>query len=181
MGIFESMEDEYMRKRAADVKDVGRKILGNLLGNIDESQRNLDKDTIIISYDLTPFDTAQLDRTKVIGFVTDIGGRTSHSAIMARTLEIPAVVGLNDITSIVKNGDTIIVDGNKEEVIINPDKFTIDEYTDKKKAFEKEKAELKKLINLKTVSKSGKYIEICGNTGKAKDIDQVLQNGGEKS
>ena len=179
MGIFKSMEDEYMRERAADVKDVGRRILDNLLGNIDESQGSLDKDTIIVSYDLTPSDTAQLDRSKVIGFVTDIGGRTSHSAIMARTLEIPAVVGLNDITSSVKNGDNIIVDGIKGEVIINPDKSTIEEYTKRKEAFENEKAELKKLIDVKTVTKGGKHVEVCGNIGKAKDIDQVLENGGE--
>ncbi|KGN02659.1 phosphoenolpyruvate-protein phosphotransferase [Clostridium novyi A str. 4570] len=179
MGIFKSMEDEYMRERAADVKDVGRRILDNLLGNIDESQGSLDKDTIIVSYDLTPSDTAQLDRSKVIGFVTDIGGRTSHSAIMARTLEIPAVVGLNDITSSVKNGDNIIVDGIKGEVIINPDKSIIEEYTKRKEVFENEKAELKKLIDVKTVTKGGKHVEVCGNIGKAKDIDQVLENGGE--
>ncbi|KEH90170.1 phosphoenolpyruvate-protein phosphotransferase [Clostridium novyi A str. 4540] len=179
MDIFKSMEDEYMRERAADVKDVGKRILDNLLGNIDESQGILDKDTIIVSYDLTPSDTAQLDRSKVIGFVTDIGGRTSHSAIMARTLEIPAVVGLNDITSSVKNGDNIIVDGIKGEVIINPDKSTIEEYTKRKEAFENEKAELKKLIDVKTVTKGGKHVEVCGNIGKAKDIDQVLENGGE--
>lgn len=179
MGIFESMEDEYMKERVADVKDVGNRILNNLLGNGENEEVNLKENTIIVAHDLTPSDTAQIDKSKVIGFVTNIGGRTSHSSIMARTLEIPAVVGLKDITRNVKNGDVIIIDGNKGEVIINPDMAVIDKYANKKLEFEMEKQELKKLINIKTVTKGGKHIEVCGNIGKAEDIDKVLQNGGD--
>ncbi|KOA73477.1 phosphoenolpyruvate-protein phosphotransferase [Clostridium botulinum] len=179
IGIFESMEDEYMKERAADVKDVGNRILNNLLGNGENQESNLKENTIIVAHDLTPSDTAQIDKSKVIGFITNIGGRTSHSSIMARTLEIPAVVGLKNITHDVKNGDVIIIDGNKGEVIINPDISVIDEYANKKLEFEKEKQELKKLMDVETVTKDGKYIEVCGNIGKAKDIDQVLENGGD--
>ncbi|MFU0824263.1 phosphoenolpyruvate--protein phosphotransferase [Clostridium sp.] len=179
MGIFASMEDEYMRERAADVKDVGNRILANLSGNGADDLENLKENTIIVAHDLTPSDTAQLDRNKVIGFVTNIGGRTSHSAIMARTLEIPAVVGLKDITEIVKNGDTLIVDGEEGVVLINPDEATMAKYKEKKAAYEKEREELKKLISVKTVTKAGKHVEVVGNIGKPQDIHQVLENGGD--
>jgi phosphotransferase system enzyme I (PtsI) len=177
--IFEGMEDEYMKERGADVKDVGKRVIANLSGNADGGMENLEENTVIVAHDLTPSDTAQLDKTKVIGFLTNIGGRTSHSAIMARTLEIPAVVGLNDITESVKNGDFIIVDGAEGFAIINPDEATVKEYTEKKKKYEEEKEELKKLINHETVTKAGKRVEVSGNIGKAKDVDTVLANGGD--
>ena len=131
------------------------------------------------AYMRTPSDTAQLDRSKVCGFLTNIGGRTSHSAIMARTLEIPAVVGLGDITTTVKNGDLVIVDGIEGIAIINPSEEVVAEYKAKKEAFAAEQEELKKLIEVKTVTKSGKRVEVCGNIGKPEDIDQVLANGGD--
>lgn len=177
--IFEDMEDAYMKERGADVKDVGKRILANLSGNADGGMDSIGKNTVIVSHDLTPSDTAQLDKSKVIGFLTNVGGRTSHSAIMARTLEIPAVVGLNNITSSVKNGDLIIVDGTEGITIINPDEATVKEYTEKKKKYETEKEELKKLINHKTVTKAGKRVEVCGNIGKAEDIETVIANGGD--
>ncbi|MDS1003728.1 phosphoenolpyruvate--protein phosphotransferase [Clostridium sporogenes] len=177
--IFAAMEDEYMRERGADIKDVGKRIMLNLMGKSSNSIDDLDKDTIIVAQDLTPSDTAQLDKEKVIAFLTNIGGRTSHSAIMARTLEIPAIVGMKDITESVKNGDVVIVDGIEGVVIINPDKDTINKYEESKKAFLKEKEELKKLINVETITKSGKRVEVCGNIGKPQDVHQVLENGGE--
>ncbi len=177
--IFEAMEDAYMKERGADVKDVGKRILDNLSGNADGGMDSIEKNTVIVSHDLTPSDTAQLDKSKVIGFLTNIGGRTSHSAIMARTLEIPAVVGLNSITDSVKNGDLIIVDGTEGIAIINPDQATVKEYSEKKKKFEEEKEELKKLIDHKTVTKAGKRVEVCGNIGKAKDVETVIANGGD--
>jgi phosphotransferase system enzyme I (PtsI) len=177
--IFESMEDEYMKERGADVKDVGKRVIANLCGNADGGMGNLEENTVVVAHDLTPSDTAQLDKSKVIGFLTNIGGRTSHSAIMARTLEIPAVVGLNDITENVKNGDLIIVDGTEGFAIINPDEVTVKEYTEKKKKYEEEKEELKKLIDHETVTKAGKRVEVCGNIGKAKDVEAVLANGGD--
>ncbi|APF26808.1 phosphoenolpyruvate-protein phosphotransferase [Clostridium sporogenes] len=177
--IFASMEDEYMRERGADIKDVGKRIMLNIMGKSVNSMDDLDKDTIIVAQDLTPSDTAQLDKDKVIAFLTNIGGRTSHSAIMARTLEIPAIVGMKDITESVKNDDVVIVDGTEGVVIINPDKETIEKYEKSKESFLKEKEELKKLINVETVTKAGKRVEVCGNIGKPQDVHQVLENGGE--
>ena len=179
IGIFEAMDDEYMRERGSDIKDVWKRILQNLLGKSSADMKNLNENTIIIAHDLTPSDTAQLDKKKVVSFLTNIGGRTSHSAIMARTLEIPAVVGLGDITESVKNGDTIIVDGIEGIVIINPDDETMKIYKEKKHNFEEEKKELKKLLGIKTITKAGKRIEIAGNIGKPEDVHQVLENGGE--
>lgn len=178
-GIFEAMEDEYMRERGADVKDVSKRILANLVGKISADSEEMAANTIVVAHDLTPSDTAQLDKSKVIAFLTNIGGRTSHSAIMARTLEIPAVVGLNDITTSVKNGDTVVVDGNEGTVIINPDENTVKEYEAKREYYEKEKEELKKLISVKAVTKAGKRVEVAGNIGKPQDVHQVLENGGD--
>lgn len=177
--IFHSIEDEYMRERAVDVKDVGDRVLSNLLGEFTYDLNGLKENTIIAAHDLTPSDTAQLDKSKVIGFMTDVGGKTSHSAIMARTLEIPAVVGLIDITKNVKNGDTVILDGEEGIVLVNPDKATIAKYTKKKEALKKKSEEFKKLINLPTVTKGGKQVKVVGNIGKPEDIHKVLENGGD--
>ena len=179
LAIFEEIEDEYLRERASDIKDVSHRILCNLVGRKPEEFSLTINNAVIVSHDLTPSDTAQLDKSKTIAFLTDIGGKTSHTAIMARTLEIPAVVGLKDISTTVKNGDTVIVDGVEGIVIINPDDKTIKEYTAKKAAFEKEKEELKKFTKVITVSKKGKRIEVAGNIGKAEDVLKVIENGGE--
>ncbi|QAT41342.1 phosphoenolpyruvate--protein phosphotransferase [Clostridium sp. JN-9] len=178
-GIFASMKDEYMRERGADVKDVGHRILANLVGKNPDGLANLPENTVVVAHDLTPSDTAQLDKNKVIAFLTNVGGRTSHSAIMSRTLEIPAIVGMNDITKSVKNGDKIIVDGIEGVAIVNPDEATLKEYMNKKEAYEKEKEELKKLIKVKTVTKAGKHVEVAGNIGKPIDVLKVIENGGD--
>ena len=177
--IFESMDNEYMKERAADIKDVSKRIISNLAGKGGDAFAVTEANTIIVAHDLTPSDTAQLDRSKVVGFLTNIGGRTSHSAIMARTLEIPAIVGLKDITTSVKNGDTVIVDGIEGICIINPEQSVLDEYMAKRENFIKEQEELKKLIDVKTVTKSGKRIEVCGNIGSPADAEAVLANGGD--
>ncbi|AYE34591.1 phosphoenolpyruvate--protein phosphotransferase [Clostridium septicum] len=177
--IFESMEDEYMRERAADIKDVSKRIISNLAGRGGDAFAITEENTIVVAHDLTPSDTAQLDRSKVVGFLTNIGGRTSHSAIMARTLEIPAIVGLKDITTSVKNGDFVIVDGIEGVCIINPEQSVVDEYTAKRENFLKEQEELKKLIDVKTVTKSGKRVEVCGNIGSPADAEAVVANGGD--
>lgn len=179
VSIFDSMEDEYMKERAADVKDVGNRILNNLLGKSMNDIGELNNNTVIVAHDLTPSDTAELDKSKVIAFLTNIGGRTSHSAIMARTLEIPAIVGMGDITDTVKNGDFIIVDGIEGIVIINPTEEQINEYNLRKVRFEAEKEELKKLANVETKTKAGRRIEVVGNIGKPEDVHKVLENGGE--
>lgn len=179
VSIFESMDDAYMRERAADIKDVSKRIIANLAGKGGDAFAITENNTIVVAHDLTPSDTAQLDRSKVVAFLTNIGGRTSHSAIMARTLEIPAVVGLKDITEVAKTGDMVIVDGIEGIAIVNPDEATIKEYTAKKEKFEAEQEELKKLINVKTTTKSGKRIEVCGNIGKPEDVKAVIENGGD--
>ena len=179
VAIFESMDNEYMRERAADIKDVSKRIIANFAGKGGDAFAITENNTIVVAHDLTPSDTAGLDRTKVVGFITDIGGRTSHAAIMARTLEIPAVLGLGDITTCVKTGDTVIVDGITGDVIINPSEEVLAEYKAKKQKFQEEQEELKKLIDVKTTTKSGRRIEICGNIGKPEDVRSVLANGGD--
>ena len=179
VAIFESMDNEYMRERAADIKDVSKRILSNFAGKGGDAFAITENNTIVVAHDLTPSDTAGLDRTKVVGFITNIGGRTSHAAIMARTLEIPAVLGLGDITTAVKTGDAVIVDGITGDVIINPSEEVLAEYREKKAKFQAEQEELKKLIDVKTTTKSGRRIEVCGNIGKPEDVLGVLANGGD--
>ena len=179
VSIFDSMEDAYMKERAADIKDVSKRIISNLAGKGGDELAITEANTVVVAHDLTPSDTAGLDRSKVIGFITDIGGRTSHAAIMARTLEIPAVLGLGDITKCVKNGDFIIVDGIEGDVIINPSEEQKAQYKEKAEKFAKEQEELKKLIEVKTTTKSGKRIEVCGNIGKPEDVLSVIANGGD--
>lgn len=179
VAIFDAMEDAYMKERAADIKDVSKRIISNLAGKGGDAFAITEDNTVVVAHDLTPSDTAQLDRTKVIGFMTDIGGRTSHAAIMARTLEIPAVLGLGDITESVKTGDTVILDGITGDVIVNPTEEQIAEYQAKKEKFTAEQEELKKLIDVKTTTKSGKRVEVCGNIGKPEDVLGVIANGGD--
>jgi phosphotransferase system enzyme I (PtsI) len=179
VAIFESMDNEYMRERAADIKDVSKRILSNFAGKGGEAFAITESNTVVVAHDLTPSDTAGLDRTKVVGFITNIGGRTSHAAIMARTLEIPAVLGVGDITTCVKTGDMIILDGITGDVIINPSEEVVAEYRAKKEKFQAEQEELKKLIGVKTTTKSGRRIEVCGNIGKPEDVLGILANGGD--
>ena len=177
--IFESMDNAYMRERAADLKDVSNRIIANVAGVAVNPFENAKENTVVVAHDLTPSDTAQLDRSKVVGFLTNIGGRTSHSAIMARTLEIPAIVGLGDVTEVVNDGDVVILDGIEGIAIVNPAEDVIAQYVAKKEAFAAEQEELKKLIDVKTVTKSGTRVEVCGNIGKPEDVDQVMANGGD--
>ena len=179
VGIFESMDNEYMRERAADIKDVGQRILMNLLGKELPNLAKLKEPVVIVAHDLTPSDTAQLDRENVLGFVTDIGGRTSHSAIMARTMEIPAVVGLKNITQQIKSGDMLVFDGEEGLVLVNPEKSVIDQYTRKGVQLLEEKQELLKLVHSDTVSKDGKKVELGGNIGNPKDAQKAHESGAE--
>ena len=180
ISIFEGMEDNpYMQERAADIKDVRKRVLAHLLGVKLPSPSTIDEEVIVIAHDLTPSDTAQLNRKYVKAFVTDIGGRTSHSAIMARSLEIPAIVGSKDITTRVVEGDEIIVDGLEGQVFIKPDAETINTYSVKAEEFENQKAEWEKLKEEDTVTADGKHIELAANIGTPKDLDGVHNNGAE--
>ncbi len=176
--LFEAIDDPYLRERAADIRDVSKRLMANVAGHTMGLEVS-EPETIVVAHDLTPSDTAQLDPEKVVGFLTDTGGRTSHSAIMARTLEIPAVVGLKDITSCVKNGDTLIIDGIEGIAIINPDETTLKVYREKQSCFKANQKELAKLKDVQVVTKQGKRVEVCGNIGKPEDVLQVLANGGE--
>ena len=177
--IFESMDNDYMRERAADIKDVSRRLLANLLGKPLPNPALIDEEVVIIADDLTPSDTAQLNKNLVRGFATNIGGRTSHSAIMARSLEIPAVVACKTITEEVKDGDLIVLDGIEGTVMINPDEATVKEYETKRAEFIAYKEELKKLVNEKTITTDGHQVELVANIGSAKDLAGVKENGGE--
>ena len=177
--MFESMDNEYMKERAADIRDVTKRVLAHLLGVQIPNPSTISEEVIVVAQDLTPSDTAQLNRKFVKAFTTDIGGRTSHSAIMARSMEIPAVVGTKEATAIIQNGDIIIVDGLDGQVHINPTPELIAQYEQKAKAYEEQKAEWAKLVNEKTVSKDGHHVELVANIGTPKDIKGVIDNGGE--
>ena len=177
--MFESMDNEYMKERAADIRDVTKRVLAHLLGVHLSNPSLISEEVVIIAEDLTPSDTAQLNRQFVKGFTTDIGGRTSHSAIMARSMEIPAVVGTKDITDQVQNGTMIIVDGIDGHIIIDPTQEEIAEYEQKQQKYDAQKKEWAKLVAEPTVSADGQHVELAANIGTPNDVKGVLANGGE--
>ena len=178
--IFKGMEDNpYMQERAADIKDVTDRLVAHLLGVKIPDLSTIDEEVVVVAYDLTPSDTAQLNRQFVKGFATDIGGRTSHSAIMSRSLEIAAVVGTGNVSKEINDGDTVIVDGLNGNVIVNPDDATIAEYEKIAVDFLDRKAEWEKLKDAETLTKDGKKFEIAANIGTPKDLEGVHSNGAE--
>lgn len=180
IGMFEAMDDNaYMQERAADIRDVAKRILAHLLGVTLPNPSMINEEVIVVAHDLTPSDTAQLDRTYVKAFVTDIGGRTSHSAIMSRSLEIPAIVGTKEITDKVKAGDILAVNGIIGDVIIDPTDAEKSEFEAEAKAYADQKAEWDKLKNAETVTADGKHVELAANIGTPKDLEGVHKNGGE--
>ncbi|GGC76198.1 phosphoenolpyruvate--protein phosphotransferase [Enterococcus wangshanyuanii] len=180
IGMFEAMDDNaYMQERAADIRDVAKRILAHLLGVTLPNPSMINEEVVVVAHDLTPSDTAQLDRTYVKAFVTDIGGRTSHSAIMARSLEIPAIVGTKEITSKVKEGDILAVNGIDGDVIVHPTDAEKADFEAKGKAYADLKAEWDKLKHAETVTADGKHIELAANIGTPKDLEGVHNNGGE--
>lgn len=178
--IFESMTDnEYMKERAADIRDVSKRIMAHLLGKNLPNPAAIDHEVVVVAHDLTPSDTAQLNKDYVKGFVTDIGGRTAHSAIMARSLELPAVVGTDSITSDIKDGQLLVVDGLDGLAVIEPSDEEVADYKKKGEAFLKQKAEWKKLKDAPSVTKDGKHFTIAANIGTPDDMAGVLENGAE--
>ncbi|PLS06371.1 phosphoenolpyruvate--protein phosphotransferase [Neobacillus cucumis] len=177
--MFEQMDNEYMKERAADIRDVTKRVLAHLLGVQLVNPSMISEEVIIVAEDLTPSDTAQLNRNFVKGFTTNIGGRTSHSAIMARSMEIPAVVGTKTATEEINNGDLVIVDGLKGEVHINPTPELVDEYHKVHEEYEVQKAEWAKLVNEPTVSADDHHVELAANIGTPNDLKGVIENGGE--
>lgn len=179
ISMFENMKSAYLQERAADMRDVTKRILSRLLKVKTVDLAAISQEVIVVAGDLTPSDTAQLNRSFVRGFTTNTGGRTSHSAIMARSLEIPAVVGTKDITRQVKDGDLIILDGTEGAVIIGPDDETVAAYRSKQARYEAQRAEWARLRNEPTVTADGCRVELAANIGTPADVPGVLSNGGE--
>lgn len=179
ISLFEQMDNDYMRERAADIRDVTKRVLAYLLGVNFFQPGSLTEEVIIVAEDLTPSDTAQLDRRYVKGFVTDIGGRTSHSAIMARSLEIPAVVGTQTITSAVTPSTLVILDGHEGVVILDPSEEEIAFYTKKQAEYAEQKAELEKLVHVPTITADQHHVELAANIGSPADVAGALANGAE--
>lgn len=179
VAMFESMDNEYMRERAADIKDVTNRVLRHILGIKVVDLAGLDEEVVLIAHDLTPSDTATMNKNMVLGFLTDIGGRTSHTAIMARTLEIAAVVGLNDITKKVKDGDYIVFNGDTGEVIVNPDEETKAKYASLKEQFEEYRKSLELLKGQASITTDGRHVELAGNIGSPNDVEGLIKNDAE--
>jgi phosphotransferase system enzyme I (PtsI) len=172
-------DDPYIKERAADIIDVGEGLIRNLGGDFVDEFVNLPENTIIVAHDLKPSDTAKIDKNKVVAFVIEIGGQTSHTAILARSMNITSVIGATGMTAAVKTGETIIVDGVRGEVIINHDKATLETYLQKKREYESHINELKSLLNTPAVTKSGKRILLAANIGSVSDVDFALENGAD--
>lgn len=177
--LFNSMDNEYIRERAADIKDVTLRVIRILQGLKTLDLSAISSPVILVAKDLTPSDTAQLNKKMILGFVTDIGGRTSHSAIMARTMEIPAVVGTGKAFESLEDGQTILINGQTGVVIMNPDQATILENEAKIKAIHQEKERLLFYLNQTTKTRDGHHVDLAANIGKPKDAEGALENGAE--
>lgn len=179
IGIFQNMDNEYFKERALDIQDIGNRIIKNLMGKDECSLAHLDNNVILVAKELTPSDTLSMDKDKVMGIVTETGGKTSHTAIIARTLSIPAVTGIKKITDLVNNGQQIIIDGTKGKIIIEPEKQQIQEY---ERLIEKHKTELlqeKSLIGYDTLTKDGYRLKLYCNIASVNDVKDVMENDGE--
>ena len=175
--MISKLDDPYLRERAADLQDIGKRWVKNLLGIRIKDLSDLEPNTVVVTYDLTPSDTAQLDLENCVGFLTEVGGKTAHSAIMARSLELPAVVGIKGVLNEVKEGETVIMDGEEGELFLDPSPELIAEYVAKKEKLAAEKEELKKLISEEAVTTDGRKVDIWGNIGSPNDVDAVIASG----
>lgn len=177
---FEAIDDEYMRARALDVKDIANRIIRNLIGETEVDISFIKEETIILAHDLTPSDTARIGNAPIVGFATEIGGKTSHSAFIAASMNIPAVTALGDgLIDEVSNGDLILIDGKDGVLIINPDDVAIKEFDTKKQKYQKEINILSSYKDQLCKTKDGTRIVIEGNIGNPQDVDRVIENGGE--
>lgn len=179
VAIFEAMDNEYIRERAADIKDVTVRVLRHIQGVKAASLTEISEEVVVVAKDLTPSDTAQLDKNLVQGFITNVGGRTSHSAIMARTLEIPAVVGTNDGFEQLSDGQLVMLNGATGEVIPDPTEAEIADYKAKAEEIVKQKALWAQYKDKKTVTADGVHVDLAANIGQPEDVEGVLNNGGE--
>lgn len=179
VSLFENIEDEYLKARAVDLKDVSKRLLRVLLGIKSTDLSTIDEKSIIVAEDLTPSDTAQMNKEMVVGIVTELGGRTSHTSIIARTLEIPAIAGVKDITKLTNHGDHMIINGDSGEIILNPSMDEIARYEERSRELADFRSKLSTMKDKESLSKDGHKVEIAGNIGTPKDIDKVIENGGE--
>ncbi len=175
--MISQLDDPYLRERAADLQDIGKRWLKNLLEIKINDLSNLDPGTVVVTEDLTPSDTAQLDLENCVGFITEIGGKTAHSAIMARSLELPAVVGVKGVLGEVEDGEVVVMDGETGEIFLEPSEKLVEEYKVKQEQIRLEKEELKKLIHEEAVTLDGRKVDIWGNIGSPNDVDAVIESG----
>jgi len=177
--VMEKMENKYFRERAKDIRDVSERLIRHILHKQKPDLSSLPYPAIVVARDLTPSDTASLDKENILGFITEMGGVTSHTAILAEALGIPAVVGARGIIETVKDKNMVILDGRDGEVIVEPDEETLKYYREEMKRLEEEKEELEKIKFLEAVTREGKRIEVSANIGKPEDADIALQEGAE--
>ncbi len=176
---LEELDDEYLKERAADVRDIGKRLLQNILGMPIVDLGSLQDEVILVATDLTPSETAQLNLDKVLGFITDLGGRTSHTSIMARSLELPAIVGTSDVTKQVKNDDYLILDAVNNKIYVNPTADVIDRLKAAQNQYITEKNDLAKLKDLPAITLDGHQVEVCANIGTVRDVAGAERNGAE--
>ena len=176
---FQAMDNEYLRERAADVRDVGNRVLRTLLGAEAVDLSALDEDVVLVARDLTPSETATMNRRRVLGILTDIGGKTSHTAILARTLEIPAVLGLKTATASIASGDIVAFDGESGDVIVSPDDLTLRRYKIQKDEYERLKRELSSYVGLPSVTADGRKVKLVANIGAPDDLPLLERNDAE--
>ena len=177
--MLSEIDDEYLKERAGDIRDIGNRLIKNILGMHIVDLGDIAEESILVAYDLTPSETAQLNLEKVLGFITDIGGRTSHTSIMARSLELPAIVGTNDVTARVNTGDYLILDAVNNRVYVNPTQVEIDELKTLEAKLAEEKAELAKLKDLPAVTLDGHKVDVVANIGTIRDCEGAHRNGAE--
>ena len=177
--MLSESDDEYLKERAGDIRDIGNRLIKNILGMHIVDLGDITEESILVAYDLTPSETAQLNLEKVLGFITDIGGRTSHTSIMARSLELPAIVGTNDVTARVNTGDYLILDAVNNRVYVNPTQAEIDELKTLEAKLAEEKAELAKLKDLPAVTLDGHKVDVVANIGTIRDCEGAHRNGAE--
>ena len=177
--MLSEIDDEYLKERAGDIRDIGNRLIKNILGMYIVDLGDIQEESILVAYDLTPSETAQLNLEKVLGVVTDIGGRTSHTSIMARSLELPAIVGTNNVTELVNTGDYLILDAINNQVYINPTQSQIDELKTLEAKISAEKAELAKLKDLPAITLDGHKVDVVANIGTIRDCEGADRNGAE--
>ena len=179
VAMLSEIDDEYLKERAGDIRDIGNRLIKNILGMHIVDLGEINEEAILVAYDLTPSETAQLNLDKVLGFVTDIGGRTSHTSIMARSLELPAIVGTNNVTELVNTGDFLILDALNNVVYVNPSQEDIQRLKALQARLADEKAELAKLKDLPALTLDGHRVDVVANIGTIRDIEGAERNGAE--